>query len=136
MKFENYNFLCFTNLLLLYSIFYFFYNNKKYILFEYILVSLLPFTVICSQLFWINPIRNSLIHSIDAFIAKIVISSFIIYTLIYKYNFSYIILLYFIFLSFYYSNYYSSKKWCCNNHLFFHGLLHIFCFIATFYAFA
>ena len=136
MKFENYNFLLFTNLLLLYSIVYFFTNNTVHTLIEYILVSLLPFTIFFSQLFWINPIRYSVIHKIDAFIAKIVISSFIIYTLIYKYNFSYIILLHFIFLSFYYSNYYSSKKWCCNNHLFFHGLLHIFCFIATFYSFA
>lgn len=134
MKFENYNFLLLTNSLLLYSIIYFFTNNTVHTLIEYILVSLLPFTIFFSQLFWINPIRYSIIHKIDAFIAKIVISSFIIYTLIYKYNFSYIILLYFIFLSFYYSNYYSSKKWCCNNHLFFHGLLHIFCFIATFYA--
>ena len=136
MKFENYNFLLLTNLLLLYSIIYFFTNNKVHTLVEYILVSLLPFTIFFSQLFWINPIRHSVIHKIDAFIAKIVISSFIIYTLIYKYNFSYIILLHFILLSFYYSNYYSSKKWCCNNHLFFHGLLHIFCFIVTFYAFA
>lgn len=135
MKFENYNFLLLTNSLLLYSIIYFFTNNTVHTLIEYILVSLLPFTIFFSQLFWINPIRYSVIHKIDAFIAKIVISSFIIYTLIYKYNFSYIILLYFIFLSFYYSNYYSSKKWCCNNHLFFHRLLHIFCFIATFYAF-
>jgi len=136
MKFENYNFLLLTNLLLLYSIIYFFTNNKVHNIIEYILVSLLPFTIFFSQLFWINPIRYSVIHKIDAFIAKIVISSFIIYTIIYKYNFSYIILLHFILLSFYYSNYYSSKKWCCNNHLFFHGLLHIFCFIATFYAFA
>lgn len=136
MKFQNYNFLCFTNLLLLYSIFYFFYNNKKYILFEYILVSLLPFTVLFSQLFWYNPVRNSLIHKIDAIIAKLVISSFILYTLIYKFNFSYLIILTIIFTSFYYSNNYSSKNWCCNNHLFYHGLLHIFCFISTFYAFA
>ena len=135
MKFQNYNFLCFTNLLLLYSIFYFFYNNKKYILFEYILVSLLPFTVLFSQLFWYNPVRNSLIHKIDAIIAKLVISSFILYTLIYKFNFSYLIILTIIFTSFYYSNHFSSKNWCCNNHLFYHGLLHIFCFIATFYAF-
>ena len=135
MKFQNYNFLCFTNLLLLYSIFYFLNNNKKYILFEYILVSLLPFTIIFSQLFWYNPLRNSLIHKIDAIIAKIVIFSFILYTLIYKFNFSYLILLNFIFLSFYYSNHFSKKEWCCNNHLFFHSLLHIFCFIATFYAF-
>lgn len=135
MKFEKYNFLCLTNLLLLYSIVYFFYNNQKYILFEYILVSLLPFTIIFSQLFWYNPVRNSLIHRIDAIIAKIVIFSFIIYTLIYKFNFNYLILLTAIFISSYYSNYYSSKNWCCNNHLFFHGLLHIFCFISTFYAF-
>ena len=135
MKFENYNFLLLTNLLLLYSIIYFFTNNTVHTLIEYILVSLLPFTIFFSQLFWINPIRYSVIHKIDAFIAKIVISSFIIYTLIYKYNFSYIILLHFIFLSFYYNNYYSSKNWCCNNHLFYHALLHIFCFIATFYAF-
>lgn len=138
-KKSNHKYLCYTNLLLIVSLFYFLFNiqetkNKPYV--EYILASFLILTMIFSQLFWNNPIKQSKIHKIDAIIAKIVIFSFILYTLFYKFKFSYLLVLLAIATSFYFSNYYSNQEWCSNKHLFCHGSLHIFCFIATFYAFS
>jgi phosphatidylserine synthase len=138
-KKSNHKYLCYTNLLLIVSLFYFLFNiqetkNKPCV--EYILASFLILTIIFSQLFWNNPIKQSKIHKIDAIIAKIVIFSFILYTLFYKFKFSYLLVLLAIATSFYFSNYYSNQEWCSNKHLFCHGSLHIFCFIATFYAFS
>ena len=132
-------YLCYTNLLLIVSLFYFLFNTqevKEKPFLEYILASFLIITIIFSQLFWNNPIKQSKIHKIDAIIAKIVIFSFILYTLLYKFKFSYLLVLLAIAISFYFSNYYSNQEWCCNKHIFCHGTLHIFCFIATFYAFS
>ncbi len=133
----NHIYLCYTNLLLIISILYFLFNGqKKKPFIEYVLAMFLVATIICSQLFWKNPIKQSKIHKIDAIVAKIVIISFIIYTLLYKYKFGFLIVLLAISVSFYLSNYYSNKEWCCNNHLLCHGSLHIFCFIAIFYTFS
>ena len=139
IKKTNHKYLCYTNLLLIVSLFYFLFNikeikNKPYV--EYILASFLIVTIIFSQLFWSNPIQQSKIHKIDAIIAKIVIFSFILYTLLYKFKISYLLVLLAVATSFYFSNYYSKEEWCSNKHLFCHGSLHIFCFIATFYAFS
>jgi len=139
MKISNHKYLCYTNLLLIVSIFYFLFSiqktkNKPYI--EYILASFLILTIIFSQLFWNNPIKESKIHKIDAMVAKIVIFSFILYTLVYKFKMSYLLVLLAIAISFYFSNYYSNEEWCSNKHLCCHVSLHIFCFIATFYAFS
>jgi len=123
----NHIYLCYTNLLLIISILYLLFNgqkNKPWI--EYVLAMFLVATIICSQLFWKNPIQQSTIHKIDAIVAKIVISSFIIYTLLYKYKFGFLIVLLAIAVSFCLSNHYSKKEWCCNNHIFCHGLLHFF----------
>ena len=59
-KNSNHKYLCYTNLLLIVSLFYFLFNiqetkNKPYV--EYILASFLILTIIFSQLFWNNPIR-------------------------------------------------------------------------------
>jgi len=138
-KKSNHKYLCYTNLLLIVSLFYFLFNieeTKKKPYVEYILASFLILTIVFSQLFWNNPIKQSKIHKIDAIIAKIVIFSFILYTLFYKFKFSYLLVLLAIATSFYFSNYYSNQEWCSNKHLFCHGSLHIFCFIATFYAFS
>lgn len=133
---SNYLYLCYTNLLLLISIGYFLINIHLYTTYiEYLLAFFLVITIVCSQLFWSNPIKKSIIHKIDAMIAKIVIFSFIFYTIVYKFRISYVMILLAIAISFYFSNYYSNIEWCSNNHIFCHGLLHIFCFIATFYAF-
>lgn len=134
----NHRFLRYTNLLLIISIFYFLYTKPKLRekhMIEYLLVCFLIITIVFSQLFWNNPIKQSKIHKIDAIIAKIVILSFILYTIIYKFKVSYLLVLLAIAISFYFSNYFSNQEWCSSQHLFCHGCLHIFCFIATFYAF-
>lgn len=134
---KNHTYLCYTNLLLIISISYFLsqeLKNKQWV--EYVLASFLIITIILSQTFWNNPIKHSSIHKIDAIIAKIVILSFILYTLFYKFKISYLLVLLGIAISAYFSNYYSLQEWCCDKHIICHGLLHIFCFIATFYAFS
>jgi phosphatidylserine synthase len=133
----NNKYLCYTNLLLILSILYFFYNkDEKTPYMEYLLVSFLIPIIITSQIFWNNPIKGSKIHKIDALISKTAIISFIVYVLIYKFSFIRLFILLGIIVSFYFSNYYSNKEWCCNKHIFYHGLLHIFCFISTFYTFS
>ena len=101
---------------------------------------MLLLTFISSQIFWANPIQYSFFHKLDAVIAKISIAMFIVYTLFYKDLPHYILISYlFIILClvccFYYSNYYSSCEWCCDNHLFYHKLVHIFGGFGAFYAF-
>ena len=136
-KKTNYLYLCYTNLLLNVSILYFLFNRHKDTpLIEYIFAVFLIITIIFSQLFWRNPIKQSKIHKIDAIIAKIVIFTLILYTLLYKFKFSFLLILLVIFISSYFSNHYSKQEWCSNKHILCHGLLHIFCFIATFYTFS
>ena len=118
----------------LFSIYYF--TNIH----EFFLSTSLLVAFIFSQLFWSNPLKNSFIHKLDAIFAKLSIVYFIFYTITYKklstYLFySYIIFILAVFFSFYMSHYYSSKKWCCNEHIMFHGIGHICCFIACLYAF-
>jgi len=137
-KVNNHKYLCYTNILLILSILFFIYKTTQETQpnqLETVLATSLVGTIVFSQLFWNNPIKHSIIHKIDAVIAKIVITSFILYTLIYKYRFTYLIVLFAIAISFYFSNHYSSQEWCSNKHLCCHASLHIFCFIATFYAF-
>jgi hypothetical protein len=137
-KINKHKYLCYTNILLILSILFFIYKTTQQTQpnqLETVLATSLVGTIVFSQLFWNNPIKHSIIHKIDAIIAKIVIASFILYTLIYKYRFTYLLVLSAIAVSFYFSNYYSSQEWCLNKHLCCHASLHIFCFVATFYAF-
>jgi hypothetical protein len=130
-----------TNLLLFISFIFFIINSKKNIN-EVLLGLCLLASILMSQLFWNNPKKYSLIHKVDAYVAKFSISYFIIYTLLCKnlhisrvLFYSYIVSLFGIFFSFYMSNYYSSREWCSSNHIYCHGILHICCFIASLYAF-
>jgi hypothetical protein len=131
----NHKYLRYTNLLLIVTIFYFLLNKRKPLI-EYILASSFIPTIIFSQFFWNNPIKHSIIHKIDAIIAKTVIILCISYTLYYKYCFSFLLVLLAIAISFYFSNYYSNEEWCSNKHIICHGSGHIFCFIATIYTFS
>jgi hypothetical protein len=132
-------FLCITNSLLIYVFLFSIYKKYKNI-HEQILTYLLFQSIIISQLFWINPIKNSDIHLIDLIIAKISIIYFIFYTLLLKKLNIYLYISYWfiiggIIISFYMSHFYSSQNWCCEKHILYHGLLHIFVFIGSFYAF-
>ena len=125
----------YTNLLLVLSIFYFFQRSKKPFI-EYIFVLGIIIVIITSQLFWTTPVKGSTIHIIDAVVAKIVIAALILYTLVYKFRFSFLFVLLALTISFYFSNYYSNEEWCSDEHLYYHGCGHIFCFIATLYTFS
>jgi|LauGreSuBDMM15SN_2_FD.fasta_scaffold17330_2 FlaA1/EpsC-like NDP-sugar epimerase len=138
---SNAYYLCYTNLLLIIPIGYFLFNiQTETPKIEFLLATMLLIVIYFSQQFWKNPIKHSRIHRIDAIVAKITIVSFILYTL-FKFSNSFDVLwmcylvLFAIVTSFYFSNKYSNEEWCSNKHLCCHGLLHIFCFIATFYAF-
>ena len=136
---NNHKYLKYTNMLLFLSIAYFLCtipDIKNHPKVEFILVGFLLCTILCSQLFWDHPIQHSMIHKIDAIVAKIVIFSFILYTLMYKFKITFLLVLAAIFISFYFSHKYSTQEWCSTNHLCCHGLMHIFCFIATFYTFS
>jgi Zn-dependent protease with chaperone function len=95
-KNRNHKYLCYTILLLIISIFYYLSNDKKLIIndlqsnIEYVLALLLIVTIVFSQMFWNNPIKNSKIHKMDAIIAKIVMLSFAIYTIKYKFKIFYV----------------------------------------------
>jgi hypothetical protein len=128
-------YLQYTNLLLVLTILYFFQYSKKTMI-EYILVLFLISVIISSQLFWNDPIKGSMMHKIDAIIAKIVIITLILYTLIYKFRISLLFFLFVICVSFYLSNYYSNQEWCGDDHIFWHGIAHVSCFLSTLYTFS
>jgi hypothetical protein len=44
---------------------------------------------------------------------------------------SYLLIILGMFYTFYYSNKYSTLEWCCNNHLIYHGYLHLFVFVGS-----
>ena len=129
----------YTNLLLIFALFYFYYQSDKNWM-ECILAILLVAVIISSQIFWRNPVRGTSAHAIDAIIAKVCILSFIFYTILFKLHTDelavlYAILLVFILAAAWFSSYYSSKRWCGPSHIRSHAFLHYFCFIATFFAF-
>ena len=88
----THKYLQYTNLLLVISLFYFLFKKEKPFT-EYILAPMIVLIIITSQLFWDNPIKHSQIHITDAIIAKIVVVSFIFYTILYKFKFSFLLIL-------------------------------------------
>jgi len=132
----NHRYLCYTNLLLILSLLYFAnsISHGTHVI-EYILAFFLVVTIVLSQLFWSQPIRGSTIHRIDALNSKLVAGCFILYVLSYKFRWSFVLLIGLVFFSFFMSDYYSTLEWCSNKHLLWQGILHVLCFIASFYAF-
>jgi hypothetical protein len=130
------HYLCYTNLLLVITLLYFLFQRRATTpMIEYFLAALLVVTMVCSQLLWSHPIQQSTLHKIDAVVAKFVLLCFILYTLVFKFKYSYVLVLAAIFISFYFSHLYSSQEWGCRSHVKCHGLAHVFCFVGTFYAF-
>lgn len=128
--------LCCSSLLLVVPVFYFLFYSKQKPWPEYVLALSLVLVVFCSQLFWRDPVQHSIIHKIDALVAKVVLFVCVAYTLVFKYRLAFVFILLLIAVSFFFSNYYSSRDWCCNHHLISHASLHVLCFIALFYTFS
>jgi hypothetical protein len=128
-----------TGVLILVSfLFFIVYSNKN--VYEIMLSTCLLLTFLSTQMFWNDPIKGSLIHRFDSITSKATITSFIVYTVIKKITtiflgFSYFIALFIMLYYFYLSNYYSMNLWCCDEHIYYHGLAHIFCFISSLFAF-
>jgi len=128
-----------TSALFLISFIYYLYWSKKNVN-EVILGWCLIIVFYFSQLFWHNPIRGSLIHKLDAYIAKISIAYFIVYTLFckkmrYVQITQYLYMICIVIMAFYLSNYYSNQEWCSIKHIIFHTILHQVCFLLSLYAF-
>ncbi len=128
-----------TSLSLILPVIYFFTTARKMTL-EWILALLLIAVIVTSQLFWHNPVKDTQIHTLDTTVAKTTVVLFILYTIYYKLSsktlaVSYTAILACVLISFLLSSHYSSKIWCCKKHIISHGMLHISCMIATFYAF-
>jgi len=126
-------------LLLLTFILSFFHRVKHEIF--YFLQIIVGILFLTSTLFWNNPVRNSLIHRLDASIVRIAITLCILYTLIYNIPESSFLYIYFIILglfilSFLGSNYYSRIEWCCENHILYHSFLHYYGWIIGLFAIA
>ncbi len=132
---NNNQYLCWTSSLFLVSLLYVFLHSQRPV-FEYVLASLLGVLVLTSQLFWSNPIEGSTVHQIDAIVAKMVFVLFAVYTLLYKFSASFLLLLSAMGVAFYFSNEASTEAWCSNAHLFWHGCLHSLGVVGTLYTFA
>jgi hypothetical protein len=128
-----------TSLFFITGVIYFTCYSKKNIG-ECVLAVILFVCFIISEFFWYNPIRFSKPHIIDGVYAKFTIACFILYTLFFKNmniltKISYIFLILLLSATFYYSDLHSSRDWCCDKHMFYHGLMHLVGFIGSAYAF-
>jgi hypothetical protein len=128
-----------TNSLIIISFLFFLQFSEKN-MWEKILAGCSIIILISSQLFWANPVRYSTIHRIDGIVAKITVLSFIGYVTFYKkidpiLLYLFMILVVWMMYFFLLSNFYSNKEWCCNKHILYHGMSHIFCFICSLFAF-
>jgi hypothetical protein len=116
--------------------FIFFVKYSKKNINENLLGGCLFISIILSQLFWNNPIKGSLVHRLDAYVAKISILYFIAYTLLSKKrSTTYLIVLSSLIFSAYMSNYHSKREWCGELHIAYHACVHVCCVLASLYAF-
>ena len=146
---NNKNYICHENnknlflfnsslLLLLPIIIYLIKDNKSQC--ENNLAIILCINVIISCLFWIRPNPYSLIHYLDSFFSRLSIIIFTVYIIFYKSlcvsaKIFYLIILIFCLFNFTKSNKNSKKKWCSNEHIFYHINSHFLCNIGCLIAF-
>ena len=95
------------------------------------IITLVFISSFISLLFWCNPIKDSEIHALDLYFACISIVVVSAYACVYKHMnipflISFLLMLYF----FYISNTKSSIEWCCDEHIYYHVISHIFVFLS------
>ena len=108
--------------------------------YEHILAVLLVCNVVFSVSFWLNPIRPSIIHSLDGLFAKISAIVFSVYILFIKslslkMRITAFAILCLISILRYYSHIYSRDNWCSPNHVLVHALFHFFASAGCSFAF-
>lgn len=120
-----------SSLLLISFVFYLWHSKKNYC--ETALAFLLIPTWILAVLFWHDPVKNSLLHKMDARMAKITILFFILYTSQKPSPAFFVVVA--LALSAFCLSHHFSKEWGGRNHLLFHAFAHIFGFMTTLFAF-
>lgn len=119
------------------SLFYMKTDKNKY---HYILANLLIINMILSILFWSNPVKQGLIHKIDAVFARISLICFLLYIIfLQEICILYQALSFILFFTgiFMFSNgdKESSKNWCSKSHINYHMCFHLFVYLAACFAF-
>ena len=132
-------YLLFSSLFVLLPLSFFYFKEDKNN-YEYFLALLLIINLILSLLFWSNPIKQGLIHKIDAFFARVSLICFILYIIFLKNTTNSCKTIFLIISSigiamFLYGDKESSKDWCSKNHTNCHMFFHTFAFIAACCAF-
>jgi hypothetical protein len=140
----KYNILQRTSLLLFYTLIIYAHDWHLRPWIEHVIAAEIFMVIITSQLFWKNPIKDSLIHAIDAATVRITMATTILYTIFYKlaitnvwYNTMYVTLLLGVVFSWYSSNYYymTMGGFLTENHVFCHALLHYYGWLGSMFAF-
>jgi len=108
--------------------------------YEKVLSLLFVINFVFSFVFWCNPIKNSLVHKIDAIFVRIsVIAVFCYISFIKEIELDYKLIFYIIFLLFIYSallsNKLSRKNWCSDSHVFIHFFMHLIGITGSYIAF-
>ena len=119
------------------SLFYFKTYKNNY---QYILANLLIINMTLSILFWSNPIKQGLIHKIDAFFARISLICFLLYIIFLKeicilYQVLCFILFFMGLFMFLNGHKESCKNWCSKSHTNYHMCFHLFVYLAACFAF-
>lgn len=108
---------------------------------ERYLIGLVSINCILSVMFWMNPVKQSWIHRIDAAFAKISLLAFTTYIMFIKSvgsrrKFAYTIALSYVVIMAFFSNVYSRLEWVCRDHVMSHFAFHVFASTGTLFAFA
>ena len=94
-----------------------------------------------SVAFWMNPVKLSWTHWVDAVFAKISILAFTIYIMFIKpiesrRKIAYTIAISYVAIMAFFSNVYSKEEWVCRDHVMSHFAFHVFASMGTLFAFA
>lgn len=108
---------------------------------ENYLIGLVSINFVLSVMFWINPVKHSWIHRIDAIYAKISLLAFTLYIMFIKSissrrKLAYTIALSFVVIMAFFSDEFSKKEWLCRDHVMSHFAFHVFASVGTLFAFA
>lgn len=108
---------------------------------ENYLIGLVSINCVLSLLFWMNPVKQSWIHRIDAAFAKISLIMFTTYIMFIKTigsrrKLAYTIALSFVAIMAFFSDVFSKQEWLCQDHVMSHFAFHVFASTGTLFAFA
>jgi len=128
-----------STLTLLMPLYIFIMQEHKNI-YEIVLASSLSVNVIVSFLFWLNPVRHSIIHYYDGLFGKITFVMVSGYVLCVKpmfwiLRFGFKIILAISLLLFYFSDMFSNNVWCCREHICCHFIFHLSISMGCMFAF-